>query len=184
MITATKIYNLDECPICLESYAEAEDCVLLHCRHLFHERCIEKWLQMKNYCPCCQQRSYFPLNAYFLLNLIKQRLFSELKIAANASMFVGSIAVSSVSAKILGTEVFFRMKLIKEEQALRVVTRKNGNTLQVYTRYIFILIALAVCCKWIRDASSFLKLKERKQFEFTRVKHGFATFTNLSSQGR
>lgn len=49
---------MDECVICLETFAEGEDYVTpLACdkRHIYHSNCIEEWLQSENFCPMCKK---------------------------------------------------------------------------------------------------------------------------------
>lgn len=45
-----------ECSICLESFAESEEIVLLSCRHGYHDSCIYSWVANKNetICPLCK----------------------------------------------------------------------------------------------------------------------------------
>ena len=33
-----------------------EKYMLTPCHHLFHTKCLESWLNVKNQCPCCRQR--------------------------------------------------------------------------------------------------------------------------------
>ena len=42
-----------ECPICLESNP-AVDIMISNCKHHFHKKCIEEWLQYSNQCPYCR----------------------------------------------------------------------------------------------------------------------------------
>ena len=30
--------------------------MLTPCHHLFHTKCLESWLNVKNQCPCCRQK--------------------------------------------------------------------------------------------------------------------------------
>lgn len=49
-----KIYKeQDECPICKEMYQEEEVIKELHCGHIYHTECIERWLELEKKCPCC-----------------------------------------------------------------------------------------------------------------------------------
>lgn len=41
----------NECCICLE---KINNTTLLQCKHKFHKKCIEKWLQKNNNCPLCR----------------------------------------------------------------------------------------------------------------------------------
>ncbi|XP_010462720.2 PREDICTED: E3 ubiquitin-protein ligase At4g11680-like [Camelina sativa] len=46
----------DCCCICLETFGEEERIVIrkLECSHVFHSKCIDKWLRVKSTCPLCQ----------------------------------------------------------------------------------------------------------------------------------
>tara|TARA_A100001015_G_scaffold234763_1_gene266356 strand:- start:4840 stop:5148 length:309 start_codon:yes stop_codon:yes gene_type:complete len=67
----------DECPICLDNFYSADnlhnykylncfDClkcfnnnnnsvILNNCNHVFHEKCISKWKNIKKICPLCNK---------------------------------------------------------------------------------------------------------------------------------
>jgi hypothetical protein len=42
----------NECSICLES--SINKFMKLNCDHLFHEKCIKKWIENHNSCPICR----------------------------------------------------------------------------------------------------------------------------------
>eukprot|EP00441_Pelagodinium_beii_P044292 CAMPEP_0197629792 /NCGR_PEP_ID=MMETSP1338-20131121/7509_1 /TAXON_ID=43686 ORGANISM="Pelagodinium beii, Strain RCC1491" /NCGR_SAMPLE_ID=MMETSP1338 /ASSEMBLY_ACC=CAM_ASM_000754 /LENGTH=169 /DNA_ID=CAMNT_0043200891 /DNA_START=139 /DNA_END=648 /DNA_ORIENTATION=- len=43
-----------ECGVCLSRIGPEAEAIKLPCKHIFHHRCIEKWLtQCKNSCPMC-----------------------------------------------------------------------------------------------------------------------------------
>ncbi|KAK9065985.1 hypothetical protein SSX86_015387 [Deinandra increscens subsp. villosa] len=45
-----------DCPICLGEFSEGEKMrVLPKCKHLFHVKCIDKWLVSHSSCPICRQ---------------------------------------------------------------------------------------------------------------------------------
>ncbi|KAJ2661783.1 hypothetical protein IWW48_002177 [Coemansia sp. RSA 1200] len=47
----------DDCAICLGQYAQRDLLRLLPCKHAFHQRCIDTWLQCKDmtvHCPVCK----------------------------------------------------------------------------------------------------------------------------------
>lgn len=44
--------NDDICSICLEKL-NINKVIKLKCNHLFHEKCIQQWLSIKNICPLC-----------------------------------------------------------------------------------------------------------------------------------
>ena len=56
---------INKCPICLNSFRKPV--ILIHCRHIFCQLCIKKWVQSHCNCPICRR----PNNKYTTLsNLI------------------------------------------------------------------------------------------------------------------
>lgn len=54
---AVVVYNgsrLGECTICLE--AVESDASVTPCNHVFHGDCLQRWLQVKTFCPNCLQK--------------------------------------------------------------------------------------------------------------------------------
>lgn len=41
------------CVVCLETYKQRELVRILTCRHVFHKRCIDRWLLKRGTCPIC-----------------------------------------------------------------------------------------------------------------------------------
>ena len=48
-------YLKSECVICFANIENVQDIRLLNCQHLFHDECIDKWLQKKPSCPVCKK---------------------------------------------------------------------------------------------------------------------------------
>lgn len=49
--------NLGEqkrCQICLEDFGDGDDVKTLPCLHIYHQKCIERWLNTDNSCPVCK----------------------------------------------------------------------------------------------------------------------------------
>ena len=46
-----KIYG--ECSICLEEMNSDTKIIALQCAHIYHEKCVNEWLQKKSVCPIC-----------------------------------------------------------------------------------------------------------------------------------
>ena len=44
----------DECSICLSDFEHNELVAILHCKHRFHETCIQDWLKVNPTCPHCR----------------------------------------------------------------------------------------------------------------------------------
>jgi len=44
----------DCCRICFQE-THHDDCMILRCKHFFHEQCLWDWLYIKNQCPICQK---------------------------------------------------------------------------------------------------------------------------------
>jgi regulator of RNase E activity RraB len=42
------------CPVCLENYKDSEYKRELKCNHVFHKKCIDKWIKVQNNCPICR----------------------------------------------------------------------------------------------------------------------------------
>jgi len=55
----TAIEALDEnqnvCNICLEEFKQGDEMRKLHCKHAFHQQCIDRWLAQVASCPICKQ---------------------------------------------------------------------------------------------------------------------------------
>jgi hypothetical protein len=50
-------WEVDACAICTEPYEENDHVSYskkMRCRHNFHPECIQRWLKVKNDCPCCR----------------------------------------------------------------------------------------------------------------------------------
>lgn len=46
----------DVCSICLESFEEGTEVILLPCKHGFHLDCISPWLKLHSECPSCRHK--------------------------------------------------------------------------------------------------------------------------------
>ena len=46
-------YFTEQCVICQDEFNEQDQVCLLLCRHVFHMKCIMKWLAKRNRCPLC-----------------------------------------------------------------------------------------------------------------------------------
>lgn len=44
------------CYVCLEHFLNDEYVRLLECEHMFHDKCIDKWLDNKMNCPTCRKQ--------------------------------------------------------------------------------------------------------------------------------
>ena len=60
------------CCICLGQMKIGDDIVLLKCQHLFHFKCLEKWVETKEVCPFCRGKIEFG-------NIIKKEDKKEVK---------------------------------------------------------------------------------------------------------
>lgn len=43
-----------ECAVCRSEYTLGEECKRLPCEHMFHNACIDPWLQLHDSCPICR----------------------------------------------------------------------------------------------------------------------------------
>jgi len=47
----------ERCLICLSDYEPEEDLRILSCKHVFHQECVDKWLEVgRNNCPACRTK--------------------------------------------------------------------------------------------------------------------------------
>ena len=44
----------EECPICYDKMKNKELIVKIQCSHLYHQKCINKWIMKRNNCPMCR----------------------------------------------------------------------------------------------------------------------------------
>lgn len=57
----TKYVEKDEdesCTICLDTFQNREIIRTLICKHIFHKKCIDKWIKQTERCPNCNQYIY------------------------------------------------------------------------------------------------------------------------------
>lgn len=48
------VIKQEKCIICIEEYQSGLYKRNLSCNHVFHKKCIDKWLQQTNKCPICR----------------------------------------------------------------------------------------------------------------------------------
>lgn len=48
--------DVPECTICLDEMSE-DDVRLKPCKHQFHRKCIQTWLNQSNECPVCRKKN-------------------------------------------------------------------------------------------------------------------------------
>ena len=50
-----KIKNIDKiCSICIDNYHKDNIIYELDCSHIFHKKCLSKWIELNNTCPLCR----------------------------------------------------------------------------------------------------------------------------------
>lgn len=54
-ITDLKIFITNDCSICMNDYKIYTKIRKLKCKHIFHVKCIDQWLLIKNSCPNCRE---------------------------------------------------------------------------------------------------------------------------------
>jgi len=57
-------FEFPKCTICLMEISEGTEVILLPCDHIFHEKCITKWVKIHTTCPLCR---------YELLNIKEKK---------------------------------------------------------------------------------------------------------------
>ena len=51
--------NVKKCTICLDNYKIGDKISYLPCFHLYHSKCIKKWLKCSKICPLCKKEVNF-----------------------------------------------------------------------------------------------------------------------------
>ncbi|KAI3446675.1 hypothetical protein Pfo_003340 [Paulownia fortunei] len=55
--SAAAFPRTSDCAICLDSFEEGDDCRNIPvCKHLFHAKCVDRWIRKKATCPVCRAR--------------------------------------------------------------------------------------------------------------------------------
>lgn len=83
MISPTKIYDTQSCVICYDDYKKNHDneCLLLKCGHIFHEKCITPWINEHRNCPTCREK------AIIHIHNIQDDIFKDLAIQGVNGVF-------------------------------------------------------------------------------------------------
>lgn len=55
VIDRVDIENEEECPICYDELNEENIVVIIKCGHIFHKKCINRWLNQNFSCPICRK---------------------------------------------------------------------------------------------------------------------------------
>lgn len=45
---------IDDCAICLDGFKAKQRCRELPCGHIFHKKCVDRWLKKNPRCPICR----------------------------------------------------------------------------------------------------------------------------------
>jgi hypothetical protein len=48
------------CIICLENFKNGDESIILPCVHIFHSKCIRRWVERKRTCPFCNYKINIP----------------------------------------------------------------------------------------------------------------------------
>ncbi|KAL7134425.1 hypothetical protein ABFS83_11G026200 [Erythranthe nasuta] len=55
--TAAAFPRTSDCAICLDSFREGDACRNIPvCKHVFHAKCVDRWIRKKPTCPVCRTR--------------------------------------------------------------------------------------------------------------------------------
>ncbi|XP_075490502.1 LOW QUALITY PROTEIN: RING-H2 finger protein ATL56-like [Primulina tabacum] len=53
--SAAALQRTRDCAICLDSFQEGDNCSSLPvCKHLFHAKCVDRWIRKRPNCPICR----------------------------------------------------------------------------------------------------------------------------------
>merc|ERR1712062_394856 len=54
LAAAENLGEQTKCLICLDEFKDGDDVKTLPCLHIYHQKCIERWLSTDNSCPVCK----------------------------------------------------------------------------------------------------------------------------------
>merc|ERR1719210_94571 len=54
LAAAENLGEQTKCLICLDEFNDGDDVKTLPCLHIYHQKCIERWLNTDNSCPVCK----------------------------------------------------------------------------------------------------------------------------------
>ncbi|PIN18220.1 hypothetical protein CDL12_09115 [Handroanthus impetiginosus] len=55
--SAADFPRMSDCAICLDSFREGDECRKIPvCKHLFHAKCVDRWIRKMPTCPVCRTR--------------------------------------------------------------------------------------------------------------------------------
>lgn len=76
----------ESCPICFNNFPrdEQSECLKLKCGHIFHEACVQGWIQEKGKCPTC--RGYSTLRVKKSLISVISEIKGTVEIVFNAGV--------------------------------------------------------------------------------------------------
>ncbi|XP_073829657.1 uncharacterized protein [Musca autumnalis] len=121
-----------QCPICVESYDDANDICSTVCGHVFHNSCLSEWLGQSDTCPMCNKNNPAP-----------HRIFIDLRVdQSNSTEREPKLVIKGIPSQQL-TPPFYApvMDLIRimqihvRESDIRNITR-IANTLHVTFRQV------------------------------------------------
>lgn len=96
MYCSNKIYDDSSCGICKDEYNQAKEnkWMILVCGHLFHQACIEPWVENQPICPTCRAEHIEPYSG--LLKEISKATYK--RILECRSVVIDTALLISVSA--------------------------------------------------------------------------------------
>ena len=74
------------CSICLDNIilSNISDNIILDCQHIFHKKCVNKWLKISKTCPLCRKTHKNNLNK---LDILKKSFFQLLCVICTARFY-------------------------------------------------------------------------------------------------
>jgi len=118
MSSTNKIYHSVLCPICYEDYErnQANECLLLKCGHIFHEKCAAPWVGQRQNCPMCNSKAFVPV---LLKNIVTETVTQGIEGAKKSGKYIAlTFSVVALHALVFGASNYLfpgRWPTTKEE---------------------------------------------------------------------
>jgi hypothetical protein len=80
--------SADKCVICLNFLY---DHMVLPCKHVFHNRCIQRWMKRHNSCPICRKSIFTNLNTESFSNILSAYEGERLQIVIDIALLSDTV---------------------------------------------------------------------------------------------
>ncbi len=101
-------YSSINCSICLENYVEDQSntCLLLKCRHIFHEACVTPWLKNHTSCPLCKSRAIVSISLKETLKIAYEEVKHGIKKLLRTTIYTALVFILIIHVPFVSNFLF------------------------------------------------------------------------------